>query len=194
MAEMRIDCPVCGGKNGAISKIDTTNIPYFGEVVESSIQCEHCGFKHSDVMSVEKNDPAKHILKISKDNLDSRVVRSQTSTVSIPEAGIKVEPGPKSQGYVSNVEGVITRFISATQRAKALYDDEESIKNIETTRNFLDNILEGEVEATLIIQDPYGQSKIADLKAETVPLTEEELENLTTGFTILDKDDIDKED
>ena len=46
----------------------------------------------------------------------------------------------------------------------------------------------------MIIQDPYGQSKIADLKAETVPLTEEELENLTTGFTILDKDDIDKED
>jgi zinc finger protein len=193
MAEMRIDCPVCGRKNGAISKIDTSKIPYFGEVVESSIRCEYCGFKHSDVMSVEKNDPAKHILKISKDNLDSRVVRSQTSTVSIPEAGIKVEPGPKSQGYVSNVEGVITRFISATNRAKALYSDEESIKNIETTQNFLSNILDGEVEATLIIQDPYGQSKIADLKAESIPLTEEELENLTTGYTILEKDEIDKE-
>lgn len=194
MAEMRIDCPVCGAKSGAISKIDTSNIPYFGEVVENSILCEHCGFKHSDVMSVEKNDPAKHSLKITKDNLDSRVVRSQTSTVSIPEAGIKVEPGPKSQGYVSNVEGVITRFISASNRAKALYPDAESQKNIKETINFLENILKGEAEATLVIEDPYGQSKIADLKATTVPLTEEELSQLQTGFTIIEKDELEKKE
>ena len=192
MAEMRVDCPVCGAKAGAISKIDTSNIPYFGEVVENSIVCEQCGFKHSDVMSVEKNDPAKHSLKITSDNLDSRVVRSQTSTVSIPEAGIKVEPGPKSQGYVSNVEGVITRFISATNRAKALYTDEESQKNIEETLNCLDDILEGKIEATLIIEDPYGQSKIADLKAVSVPLTDEELSLLQTGYTIIEKDEIEK--
>ncbi|OWT32655.1 hypothetical protein BGI41_06550 [Methanobrevibacter sp. 87.7] len=192
--DMKIDCPVCGVKNGAISKMDTTNIPYFGEVIETSITCPHCGFKHSDVMSVEKNDPAKHTLTINKDNLNSRVVRSQTSTVSIPEAGIKVEPGPKSQGYVSNVEGVIERFISATHRAHALYnEDEESLNNIKTTREFLESILDGKNEATLIIEDPYGQSKIVDLKAESVPLTEEELKTLKTGFTILDQEDLEKE-
>jgi len=192
--DMKIDCPVCGVKNGAISKMDTTNIPYFGEVIETSITCPHCGFKHSDVMSVEKNDPAKHTLTINKNNLNSRVVRSQTSTVSIPEAGIKVEPGPKSQGYVSNVEGVIERFINATHRARALYDeDEESIKNIISTKNFLESILKGENEATLIIEDPYGQSKIVDLKAKSVPLTEEELKTLKTGFTILDQEDLNEE-
>lgn len=192
--EMKIDCPVCGIKNGAISKIDTSEIPYFGEVVETSITCPHCGFKHSDVMSVEKNDPAKHVLKINKDNLDSRVIRSQTSTVSIPEAGIKVEPGPKSQGYVSNVEGVINRFINATKRAHALYkDDENSVANIIKTREYLESIMNGENDATLIIEDPYGQSKIVDLKAESIPLSDDELKNLKTGFTILDQEDLEKE-
>ena len=192
--EMIIKCPACGIEGVAKSIMKEIEIPHFGKVLETTIQCPSCGFKHSDVMSVEKNDPAKHSLKITKDNLDSRVVRSQTSTVSIPEAGIKVEPGPKSQGYVSNVEGVITRFISASNRAKALYPDAESQKKIKETINFLENILKGEAEATLLIEDPYGQSKIADLKATTVPLTEEELSQLQTGFTIIEKDELEKKE
>ncbi|MBP3800305.1 MAG: hypothetical protein ILA19_04935, partial [Bacilli bacterium] len=41
---------------------------------------------------------------MSKETLSVRVVRSQSATVTIPEIGVKVEPGPKSEGYVTNVE------------------------------------------------------------------------------------------
>ena len=108
--EMSIKCPACNTENTAKSIMKEIEIPHFGKVLETTIICESCGFKHSDIIALEQNDPAKYILKINKDNLSTRIVRSQSATVSIPEIGVKVEPGPKSEGYVTNVEGVITRF------------------------------------------------------------------------------------
>ena len=172
---MKTDCPVCGGKGTANYTTITHKIAYFGEVMESTIECEKCGFKHNDIMALEQKEPAKHSLMISGKNLSSRVVRSQTATVSLPEIGIKVEPGPKSEGYVSNIEGVITRFIDATLKALKLFTDDESQKNANA----------------LLIEDPFGQSQIMDVNAKTEPLTQEELKHLRTGFVIIDDDDED---
>jgi zinc finger protein len=188
MAEMRMDCPVCHSKNSAVSDTRTVKIPYFGEVMESSIKCEECGFKHSDVMALEQHDPARHSLVINQENLSSRVIRSQTATVTIPEIGIKVEPGPKSQGYVSNVEGVLVRFKDATKRALTLFTDDVSQENGKKVFDDLDKVLSGDLEVTLIIDDPFGQSKIMDLKSVETPLSEEEVKHLKTGFTIIDND------
>ena len=40
-AEMKMDCPVCGGKNTATYTTQTHELAYFGEIVESTIQCEN---------------------------------------------------------------------------------------------------------------------------------------------------------
>lgn len=189
IGKMKIDCPVCGGKNTAISITETHEVAYFGEVIESLVQCDKCGFRHSDVMCVEQKDPAKHSLQITKDSLSSRVVRSQTSTVSLPEIGIKVEPGPKSEGYVSNVEGVLVRFKEATERALNMFHDETSQNNGKIVLNNIEKVLNGELETLLLIEDPFGQSKIMDIKAKTEPLTKEELKNLKTGFVVIDEDE-----
>ncbi len=187
MATMKMDCPVCHSKNSADYDTKTTKIPYFGEVMESSIICNVCGFKHSDVMSLEQHDPTRQTLKINKDKGSSRVIRSQSATVSIPEIGIMVEPGPKSEGYVSNVEGVINRFKNATRKALTLFDDDASQENGKRVLADLDKVLNGELEVTLIIEDPFGQSKIMDLETEEVLLTEEEVKNLKTGYTVIDE-------
>ena len=119
------------------------------------------------------------------------MVRSQTATVSLPEIGIKVEPGPKSEGYVSNIEGVITRFIDATLKALKLFTDDESQKNANAVLEKLEGLLSGEDETLLLIEDPFGQSQIMDVNAKTEPLTQEELKHLRTGFVIIDDDDED---
>lgn len=190
IGKMKIDCPVCGGKNTAISITETHEVAYFGEVIESLVQCDKCGFRHSDVMCVEQKDPAKHSLKITKESLSSRVVRSQTSTVSLPEIGIKVEPGPKSEGYVSNVEGVLVRFKEATERALNMFHDKDSQENGKVVLNNIEKVLNGELETLLLIEDPFGQSKIMDIKAKSEALTKEELKNLKTGFVVIDEDRI----
>ena len=185
-AEMKMDCPVCGGKNTATYTTQTHELAYFGEIVESTIQCERCGFRHNDIITTEQKDPAKHSLIISKKNLDSRVVRSQSATVSLPEIGIKVEPGPKSEGYISNVEGVLIRFRDATERALNMFTDAKSQKKKKKVLENINKVLDGEMETLLLIEDPFGQSKIMDVRAKTEPLTDEELKHLKTGFTVIE--------
>lgn len=185
--EMIITCPTCHEKESAKSIMKEIEIPHFGKVLETTIVCENCNYKHNDVIALEQKEPAKHQLKITKKTLSSRVVRSQSATVSIPEIGVKVEPGPKSEGYVSNVEGIIVRFENAVKRALNLFSDKDSLEKAENILEKLDELKKGKIEAELIIEDPFGQSNIVDSSAIITLLTKEELKNLKTGFTIIDE-------
>lgn len=183
--EMSIKCPACNTENTAKSIMKEIEIPHFGKVLETTIICESCGFKHSDIIALEQNDPAKYILKINKDNLSTRIVRSQSATVSIPEIGVKVEPGPKSEGYVTNVEGVITRFEDAVKQALHLFNDNTSQKNAQLVLNDLKSIVNGEKTATLIIEDPFGQSNVVSDDVKILDIPEEELKLLKQVSVLL---------
>lgn len=181
--EMIIKCPACSIEGKAKSIMKEIEIPHFGKVLETTIQCPVCGFKHSDIIALEQNDPAKYIIEINKNNLSVRIVRSQSATVEIPEIGVKVEPGPKSEGYVTNVEGILTRFEDAVKKALNLFDDEESQKNGKSTLEKIQELKKGNGTATLIILDPFGQSNIVSENAEILEIPENELHDLKTGFS-----------
>ena len=181
--EMIIKCPACGIDGVGKSIMKEIEIPHFGKVLETTIQCPSCGFKHSDIIALEQNDPAKYVIEINKNTLSTRVVRSQSATVSIPEVGVKVEPGPKSEGYVTNIEGMLTRFESAVKKALNLFDDEESQNNAKNTLTHIQELKKGNGTATLIILDPFGQSNIVSENVKVLEIPEEELHNLKTGFS-----------
>lgn len=183
LTEMIINCPACFVEGKAKSIMKELDIPHFGKVLETSIQCPVCGFKHSDIIALEQNDPAKYVLEINKNTLTVRVVRSQSATVSIPEVGVKVEPGPKSEGYVTNVEGMLNRFEDAIKKALNLFEDAQSQINAKNALSQIQELKEGNGTATLIIQDPFGQSKIVSDSAEVLEIPEEELRELKTGFS-----------
>lgn len=185
--EMIIKCPACSVEGVAKSIMKEIEIPHFGKVLETTIQCPECGFKHSDIIALEQNDPAKYIIEINKNNLSVRVVRSQSATVSIPEIGVKVEPGPKSEGYVTNVEGILTRFEDAVKKALQLFDDEQSQINGKDTLNKIQELKKGNGTATLIILDPFGQSNIVSENAEVLDIPENELSELKTGFSHIEE-------
>jgi zinc finger protein len=189
LSEIIIDCPVCNGIKTAHSRIKTEKIPHFGEVMETSIVCDECGYKHTDVMTLDQKDPIRYDLLISKDTLSNRVIRSQSATVSIPELGVKVEPGPKSQGYISNVEGVLNRFENSLNQALVLFPEEEAQKNAKNILKKLRKLLNGDLEFNLVIEDPHGQSKIAGLNVKERPLTKEEVSHLKTGIFIFDSNE-----
>jgi zinc finger protein len=181
--EMIIKCPACGIDGIAKSIMKEIEIPHFGNVLETTIQCDKCGFKHSDIIALEQNDPAKYTLEICENTLSVRVVRSQSATVSIPEIGVKVEPGPKSEGYVTNVEGVLTRFESAVKKAMQLFEDDESQNNAKNTLVQIQELINGNGTATLIIEDPFGQSNIVSDDVIISEIPQDELKNLKTGFS-----------
>ncbi|MBR6993579.1 MAG: ZPR1 zinc finger domain-containing protein [Methanobrevibacter sp.] len=185
--EMVIKCPACSVEGLAKSIMKEIEIPHFGKVLETTIQCPKCGFKHSDIIALEQNDPAKYVIEINKNNLSVRVVRSQSATVSIPEIGVKVEPGPKSEGYVTNVEGILTRFEDAVKKALKLFDDEQSQKNAKNTLKQIEELKKGNGTATLIIMDPFGQSNIVSENVEISEIPEKELRELKTGFSHIEE-------
>lgn len=190
---MYSDCPVCGGEKTLEVANRTDNIPYFGDILETSVFCQNCGYQSSDSISLEHNDPVRYTLTINDSKLSTRVAKSQTATVTIPELGLKVEPGPKSQGYVSNVEGILNRFESAVIRAIKLEGDGIAPDIRENALDIIENISKikiGELSTWLVIEDPFGNSVIDDEDAEKELLTQEEVNKLQTGFTTIDQNEV----
>jgi zinc finger protein len=99
-----------------------------------------------------------------------------------------VEPGPKSQGYVSNVEGVLERFEKAVETALSWTDDPLAKENAQAILEGLHQVRYAERQTELVVEDPFGHSAILHQDAQKRNLTEEELKNLKTGFTILNSD------
>lgn len=187
---MYSDCPVCGGQKTLEVTNRTDNIPYFGDILETSVLCKECGYQSSDSISLSQNDPMRFILEIDESKLNTRVAKSQTATLTIPDLGLKVEPGPKSQGYVSNVEGILNRFESAIVRALTL-EGENIDKTVEDNAlnliEMLASIKMGELSTKLVLEDPFGNSVIDDEDAVKELLSSEEAEKLQTGFTTIDQ-------
>jgi zinc finger protein len=187
------DCPICKARQKMEVTTKTEKIPYFGEIMESTLLCHECGYKHADTICIEKKDPVKYVLLIGKDNLNARVVKSQSTTMTIPELGLKVEPGPQSQGYVSNVEGVLDRFEKAVKTALSWTEDQQSRENAVKIMKFIDEVKNGNKKVTLILEDPFGHSIIIDENAQKTELTQDEIKRLKTGFLTFENEELEYE-
>jgi zinc finger protein len=157
-------CPVCGKKTLTMTEADT-EVPYFGKLFLFSMSCTDCGFHKADVEAAEQKEPVKWTLEIgSKDDLNVRVVKSGEATVKIAHVG-SIEPGPASEGYVTNVEGVINRI---KQQVEHLRDNAEEDDDKTKAKNLLKKIMRilwGEEKVKLTIEDPSGNSAIISDKA-----------------------------
>jgi len=183
---VEITCPLCG----KVAELITVKyeIPYFNEVLLTSVSCE-CGFRHSDCVVLGVKDPVRYKLRVKGSNLFTKVVRSTSGTIRVPELGVVVEPGPASQAFITNLEGVLDRIkdvVLMAMRWKTEEGDKKAVVRCEEILKMIENVIEGKNELTLIIEDPFGNSLIASPEAEKENLSVEELKNLKTGLTILD--------
>ena len=179
-----VNCPICGKEINIT--MTTYKVPFFGEVLLTSIVCE-CGFKHADSIVVDVKEPVRFKIKINKNNLYTKVIRSTSGTIRIPEIGIEIEPGPASQAFITNLEGILMRVEDIVQMARRWNaDDEEKVKRCDWILERIRNTLEGKDELTLILEDPLGNSLILSDEAFREKLKEEEVAKLKTGITIMD--------
>ena len=164
------NCPMC--HNSSLTLYETEqDIPYFGKVFMFGMSCSSCGYRQSDVESESQKEPCKYefIVENSKD-LNVRVVKSSDATIKIPQLKISVEPGVASEGYVSNVEGILQRFKKILE-AERDSTDEDDIKK--KTKNLLKKLWRvecGDESLRIIIEDPSGNSAIISEKAVVTKL------------------------
>ena len=155
--------------------------------MSTTLFCEACGYRYSDILILDQKKPMEHKFEINSiDSMNVRVIRSATATVELPEFGIKIEPAAATEGYLSNIEGVLVRMINAINTAINFIDDAQKNEQGVNLISKLEKLRKGEGKATLIIKDPMGNSSIISKKTIIRELTPEELENLETGINIIE--------
>jgi zinc finger protein len=146
-------------------------------------------------LSLEKREPILVKTRInSLADLDIKVIKSGTATITIPEFGATITPGPFSEGFITNVEGVLERvedaltFMLSSADGKRLKKGEKMRKQMQMSRESKPNF-------TLIIKDPFGNSDIISAdssKIEKRKLTKRELERVKFGQYVLDSSGVSK--
>jgi zinc finger protein len=165
-------CPYC---NTEIEYIyQTENIPYFSDILIISALCDSCGYKYVDTQLLKENKPVRFELQVDKaEDLSIRVVRSMSASLEIPELGVRIDPGPACQGFVSNVEGVLDRIEEIVKGALVWGEDLER-DNARALLKKIDCVKDGSLAITLILEDRCGNSAIITEKAhESVYIPEQ---------------------
>lgn len=165
-------CPCCNTDIEYLYK--TENIPYFSDILIISAICPECGYKFVDTQLLKHGEPSRYTVAVeSEDDLSIRVIRSMGASIEIPELGVRIDPGPVSQGFVSNVEGVLDRI---EQVVKGAFNWGNELEQENAAKLLADivRVKAGMYPVTLILEDPSGNSGLESEKATKVAYVPEE--------------------
>ncbi len=162
-------CPVCTKKTLTLSERED-EIPYFGKVSLYSMTCTDCKFHKADLECLEQREPTKTSIEVSGEkDMQIRVVKASTATVKIPYIA-DITPGEASNGYVTNVEGILKRVKQQVESLRDTEEDDGLVQKAKNTLKKINKVIWGEETARIIIEDPAGNSGILSDKAVTEKL------------------------
>jgi|GEM_PF-282639 len=152
-----IKCPQCGYRELEVS-MHMHNVPYFGNVVMEVGRCPSCGFLYRDIYVAEYGERKRFEVKVSREFGDYLLIKSSSATVIIPELGIEITPGPAALGYITTARGILERVLEVL-----LLVCTEASEECKSKLEEVKKALEGELEFTLIVDDPLGKSLVVQL-------------------------------
>ncbi|HYA33069.1 MAG TPA: ZPR1 zinc finger domain-containing protein [Candidatus Bathyarchaeia archaeon] len=177
-------CPLCAQE--LTFRFSSEEIPFFGEIMLVSANCD-CGFRYADTIAFNEREAARYEMEFDSDDFTTRVIRSSSGTVQIPELGVTIEPGSASEAFVSNVEGLLCRVEGVIKTAtKWSSDDPAKFELGNRLLERIDALRRGEGRMTLVIDDPFGNSAIISPRARRRTLSEGETVHLKTGMLTID--------
>ena len=157
-------CPMCHNKTLVLREMDR-DIPFFGKCFIFSMDCGSCDYHMADVEVESDGKPVKYSLDVeSEEDLKIRIVKSSKAKIKIPRL-IEITPGPISNGYVTNVEGILNRVKNVLEGQRN--DEDKSIrKKVKNQLKKIQRVLWGREKLTLQLEDPTGNSAIVSEKAK----------------------------
>ena len=165
--DLAVYCPGC--TKPARMLVQMVNIPHFKQVIVSTTLCDLCGYKTNDVKTGgEVPKHGKRIWLFVKDAKDLRrdILKSETCLLKIPECRVEVTPGTMG-GKFTTVEGLVTQIrddlkgsIFDTGEDDVSTDSMPSDTKKEWGTFFaqLDKAVKGEIQFTILMEDPLGNS------------------------------------
>ncbi len=162
-------CPVCR-KKALILTERKEEIPYFGKTLLFSMSCANCKFHKADVESVEQKPASRCTIEASGEkDMKIRVIKSSQATVKVARIA-DITPGPASNGYITNIEGILQRIKHQIESAKESEEDKEARNKAIRLIKKINRIMLGDDKAKITIEDPSGNSAILSEKTETKKL------------------------
>ena len=155
-------CPSC--QDGIIDIIKSIyDLPDGDKMLILKFECNICNFHKNDIIPLTTNmEPGIMTLHILDENdLKSKIYRSPTGKLEIPELELIVEPGPRADFYYTNIQGILFRFENAVSIYRNnLEEDDPEIREIDELMFNLKQAIEGKYKFTLNITDLQGGSYI----------------------------------
>jgi zinc finger protein len=182
-------CPVCKSENTKVTQ-KIVDLPHFPQLWLFNLICNDCKYKHNDFLNLSVKDPVKYIYHAkNEDDYTTKIIRAANGTISFPQIGAIIEPGPNANGFINNIEGILRDI---QDKAKHLLRDstvKEEIERISSYVNLLEEYIKENLPIDIVVEDPFGNSSIIPFdpdKLEVIELTQEEAEKLKTGFMVFE--------
>lgn len=181
-------CPACAAA-GLEYNAEQVDLPYLGESLETMVRCTACGYRHTDFILTATKEPTRFRYRIEEEaDMSVRVVRSSSGTIRVPELGILIEPGMASEAFITNIEGIIVRVEAVLGQLHHDAEDGDVRQRIETLQRTLLDMRNGDAEpATLVLEDPFGNSAILAPRASSERIPDEEAAQLKVGMFVFDQ-------
>lgn len=158
-------CPICNNNTLTLME-EEKEIPYFGNVFVFSMNCTNCKYHKADLEAAERKDPVKFTYDItSEEDMKVRIIKSSEATVKIPHIS-SITPGPASQGFITNIEGIFRRIKHQVEVARDNSEDKPEKTRAKNLLKKINKIMWGQEKSKIIIEDPSGNSAIISDKAE----------------------------
>lgn len=156
-------CEVCGEQG--TTNLMLTTIPFFKEVIVSSFDCEHCGYKNSEITfggKLADFGVKMECTIVSQAHLNRLVVKSEYASIRIPELNLDIPPRTQ-KGSMNSVEGILKRMTDGLEEGQELRKDSDP-ESYEKINEFIKVAKEYATGAKLpfmiILDDPSGNSYI----------------------------------
>jgi zinc finger protein len=181
-------CPACSGR-GLEYTTEEVDLPFLGTSLEIMLRCDVCGYRHTDFVLTQHREPTRYRYLVTKEaDMSVRVVRSSSCTIRIPELGILIEPGAASEAFISNIEGILVRVERVLSQLGRDADTEEMRQRVRDLEDTLVLMRDGKAPpATLILEDPFGNSAILGEGAKHEAIPEAEADQLKVGMFVIDE-------
>jgi zinc finger protein len=155
-------CPSCQEGTIAITR-NIYDLPDGDKMLILKFECNSCNFHKNDLIPLTTNmEPGIMTLSIEEEtDLRSKIYRSPTGKLEIPELDLIVEPGPRADFYYTNVQGILFRFENAVSIYRNnLGEEDQEKREIDELLLNLKQAMEGKYNFTLKITDSQGGSYI----------------------------------
>ncbi|XP_049776164.1 zinc finger protein ZPR1 [Schistocerca cancellata] len=160
------NCPNCNCPCQTNMKL--TKIPHFKEVIIMATNCESCGHRTNEVKSGSAIEPKGVRIEVtvsSPKDLTRDLLKSETCSLILPELDVEVGPAALG-GRFTTVEGILVAMKEQLAERGAMFGDSVTPETSEKLSAFLarlDCVLNCKESATLVLDDPAGNSYIQNL-------------------------------